>query len=65
VRALISKGALWNLFILGGTVRSMLALFSDGYAEAVSTMRAALARDRLAAPTADCASLRTTRSHWR
>jgi mannose-1-phosphate guanylyltransferase len=45
-RVLVSGGALWNLFILGGTVRSMLALFSDGYAAAVSTMRAALARDR-------------------
>lgn len=48
-RDLIAGGALWNLFILGGTVRSMLALFNDGYAGAVSAMRAALAQDRRAA----------------
>jgi mannose-1-phosphate guanylyltransferase len=46
---LVAGGALWNLFILGGTVRSMLALFSEGYAEAVSAMRTALAQDRRAA----------------
>lgn len=45
-RDLVAGGALWNLFILGGTVRSMLALFNDGYAQAVSAMRAALAQDR-------------------
>jgi mannose-1-phosphate guanylyltransferase len=47
-RELVADGALWNLFILGGTVRSMLALFSDGHAEAVSAMRAALEQDRQA-----------------
>lgn len=45
---LVAGGALWNLFILGGTVRSMLALFSDSHAEAVSAMRAALEQDRAA-----------------
>jgi mannose-1-phosphate guanylyltransferase len=45
-RTLVAGGALWNLFILGGTVRSMLALFDDEYAESVSAMRAALLQDR-------------------
>jgi mannose-1-phosphate guanylyltransferase len=45
-RELVAGGALWNLFILGGTVRSMLALFSDRHADAVSAMRAALELDR-------------------
>jgi mannose-1-phosphate guanylyltransferase len=45
-RTLVAGGALWNLFILGGTVRSMLALFNDNHAEAVSAMRAALLLDR-------------------
>jgi mannose-1-phosphate guanylyltransferase len=45
---LVARGALWNLFILGGTVRSMLALFSDDHAEAVSAMRVALEHDRRA-----------------
>jgi mannose-1-phosphate guanylyltransferase len=45
-RDLVAGGALWNLFILGGTVRSMLALFSEGHAQAVSAMRAALEQDR-------------------
>lgn len=45
-RDLVSDGALWNLFILGGTVRAMLALFHTDYAEAVSAMRSALAQDR-------------------
>jgi mannose-1-phosphate guanylyltransferase len=47
-RALVLSGALWNLFILGGTVRAMLKLFNQDYAGAVSAMRAALARDRRA-----------------
>jgi mannose-1-phosphate guanylyltransferase len=51
-RNLVAGGALWNLFILGGTVRSMLALFNDGHAEAVTAMRAALAQDRRAAAQA-------------
>jgi mannose-1-phosphate guanylyltransferase len=46
-RDLVSDGALCNLFILGGTVRSMLALFHSDYAEAVSAMRAVLEQDRL------------------
>ena len=48
-RTLVAGGALWNLFILGGTVRSMLALYSDDHSEAVSAMRAALEQDRRAA----------------
>jgi mannose-1-phosphate guanylyltransferase len=43
---LVTTGALWNLFILAGTVRSMLALFHDRHAEAVCAMREALLRDR-------------------
>jgi mannose-1-phosphate guanylyltransferase len=46
---LVAGGALWNLFILGGTVRSMLALFNDSYAQAVSAMRMALELDRRSA----------------
>jgi mannose-1-phosphate guanylyltransferase len=56
-RDLIASGALWNLFILGGTVRSMLALFNDGYAGAVSAMRTALAKDRRAADQTALAEL--------
>lgn len=44
-RDLVADGALWNLFILGGTVRSMLELFCSDYAEAVVAMREALAQD--------------------
>jgi mannose-1-phosphate guanylyltransferase len=45
-RNLVTGGALWNLFIVGGTVRSMLGLFNDQHAEEVSEMRAALQQDR-------------------
>jgi mannose-1-phosphate guanylyltransferase len=39
---LISRGALWNLFILGGSVKALVQLFMEEHANVVSEMRAAL-----------------------
>jgi mannose-1-phosphate guanylyltransferase len=39
---LISHGALWNLFILGGSVNALLALFMEEHADTVAEMREAL-----------------------
>jgi mannose-1-phosphate guanylyltransferase len=39
---LLSLGALWNLFILVGSVGSLLQLFEDDYADTVRQMREAL-----------------------
>ena len=41
---LIALGALWNLFILVGSVKALLELFAHEHAELVSKLRAALAR---------------------
>jgi mannose-1-phosphate guanylyltransferase len=41
-KELISSGALWNLFILVGSVNALLRLFVEGHADAVSEMREAL-----------------------
>ncbi len=43
-RELISLGALWNLFILIGTVRSLLDLYTEKYSRVVVQMRHALAQ---------------------
>lgn len=45
-RRLVAQGALWNLFILVGSAKSVLSLFAERYAGCVSAMRAALAEDR-------------------
>jgi len=42
-RELISLGALWNLFILIGTVHSLLDLYAEKHARSVTDMRKALA----------------------
>jgi mannose-1-phosphate guanylyltransferase len=44
-RELIGLGALWNLFILVGSVRALLELYAEDHACAVARLRAALARD--------------------
>ncbi len=44
-RELISLGALWNLFILAGSVKALLQLFSEDHADAVAAMREALQHD--------------------
>jgi mannose-1-phosphate guanylyltransferase len=41
-RELISLGALWNLFILAGSVSALLQLFADEHASTVAGMRVAL-----------------------
>jgi mannose-1-phosphate guanylyltransferase len=41
-RELISLGALWNLFILVGSVNALLQLFGEGHADTVSEMREVL-----------------------
>jgi mannose-1-phosphate guanylyltransferase len=42
---LIALGALWNLFILAGSVRALLEVFSEGHADVVRGMREALKRE--------------------
>ena len=42
-RELISQGALWNLFILVGSVRSLLELYAEHHSRSVLQMRDALA----------------------
>jgi mannose-1-phosphate guanylyltransferase len=42
---LLSLGALWNLFILVGSVDAILALFERDYAARVADMREAIKRD--------------------
>jgi mannose-1-phosphate guanylyltransferase len=44
-RELLTLGALWNLFILVGSVGALLELFEEDYADAVSEMREALNRE--------------------
>jgi mannose-1-phosphate guanylyltransferase len=44
-RELLSIGALWNLFILVGSIRAILALFEKDYASTVADMREALGRE--------------------
>jgi mannose-1-phosphate guanylyltransferase len=44
-KELISLGALWNLFILVGSVNGLLQLFSEEYADTVSEMREVLRRN--------------------
>jgi mannose-1-phosphate guanylyltransferase len=41
-RELISLGAMWNLFILAGSVRALIRLFAEEHADAVALMREAL-----------------------
>jgi mannose-1-phosphate guanylyltransferase len=41
-RALMSEGALWNMFILAGSVRSLLDLFEGHFKPTVQAMRRAL-----------------------
>jgi mannose-1-phosphate guanylyltransferase len=41
-RELIKEGALWNTFILAGTVRALLSLFEGRFAATISDMRRAL-----------------------
>jgi mannose-1-phosphate guanylyltransferase len=43
-RELISLGAVWNLFILVGSVGALLGLFEEDHADAVRRMREALRR---------------------
>jgi mannose-1-phosphate guanylyltransferase len=49
---LMNDGALWNTFIIGGTVRSLLNLFEPEFFDEISEFRAALA-DSLPAPAAN------------
>jgi len=42
---LLERGALWNVFIMAATARALLALFANRYADTVSAMSAAVARD--------------------
>ncbi len=44
-RELMSLGALWNLFIVAGSINALLELFVEEYADTVSQMRAALQAD--------------------
>ena len=41
-RELISSGALWNLFVMVGTVGALLQLFAEEHSKTVSKMRAAV-----------------------
>jgi mannose-1-phosphate guanylyltransferase len=41
-RELIALGALWNLFMLAGSVQALLALFDEDYRELVDALRQAL-----------------------
>jgi mannose-1-phosphate guanylyltransferase len=38
-RALLDQGALWNVFILAGSVRTLLGLFDSSYAATIAAMR--------------------------
>jgi len=49
---LISLGALWNLFIMVGTVRALLELFEEDHAHAVFRMREILRRQARGEPHA-------------
>lgn len=49
-RELVADGALWNTFIVAGTVRALLGLFDDRFRETVTAMRAALDRSIMASP---------------
>lgn len=49
-RELISLGALWNLFILAGSVNALLQLFAREHADAVSRMRESLAHSAAGHP---------------
>jgi mannose-1-phosphate guanylyltransferase len=42
IRRLIKLGALWNMFIIAGSVRALLSLYDRSYGESVSRMRAAI-----------------------
>ena len=44
-RQLISEGALWNTFIFGGTVKTLLHLYSAQHASAVAAFRSARAAE--------------------
>jgi len=41
-RALLERGALWNIFIIAASARALLAFFQKRYAETVVTMRAVI-----------------------
>lgn len=45
-RELLARGALWNAFIVAGTVRALLSLYDAKQANTVRLMRDAVARDR-------------------
>ncbi len=49
-RELISNGALWNLFILAGSVGALLELFAEEHSTTVSEMRAAVRRHAAGQP---------------
>ncbi|HXP67311.1 MAG TPA: sugar phosphate nucleotidyltransferase [Steroidobacteraceae bacterium] len=38
-RALLDQGALWNVFIMAASVRTLLGLFDSGYASTIAAMR--------------------------
>lgn len=44
-RTMIARGALWNAFILAGSARTLLALYSRRYPEILMEMRGAVQRD--------------------
>jgi mannose-1-phosphate guanylyltransferase len=46
-RRLINAGGLWNTFIFGGSVASLIKLFPARFAATIATLRAALRSDRV------------------
>jgi hypothetical protein len=44
-RALVEQGALWNAFIMAGSVRAMLGVFNESFAPTVSAMQSARGGD--------------------
>jgi mannose-1-phosphate guanylyltransferase len=54
-RTLVRAGALWNMFVIAGSVRALLALYEPRHGESVAQMRAAISRKR--PPSVDDASL--------
>jgi mannose-1-phosphate guanylyltransferase len=45
-RTLIRAGALWNMFVIAGSVRALLDLYEPVHGESVALMRAAINRKR-------------------
>jgi mannose-1-phosphate guanylyltransferase len=46
-RTLINAGGLWNTFIFGGTVASLIKLFRPGFDATIAALRAALQSDQV------------------